>query len=94
MKKCELKDAIVSLKLEDVTKNFNFKVIAFSIIFLNNKLKPINILGDRINKIALEKINKLKTDSIFYIMIIQFSHHWEGNICKITPIKIMIIDEE
>ena len=94
MKKSELKDAIVSLKFDDVSKDFNFKVNGFSILFSNQKIKWLDIKGDRINEEAFEKINKLEVGSKFYIMSIKYSYSWEGLICKTTPIKIIIIDEE
>jgi len=94
MKKSELKDAIVSLKFEDVSKDFNFKVNGFSILFSNQKVKWLDIKGDRINEEAFEKINKLEVGSKFYIMSIKYSYSWDGLICKTTPIKIIIIDEE
>ena len=82
MKKSELKDAIVSLKFDDVSKDFNFKVNGFSILFSNQKIKWLDIKGDRINEEAFEKINKLEVGSKFYIMSIKYSYSWEGLICK------------
>ena len=93
MKKNELKDALISLKFDDVALDIDFKVTSYSIYFEGNKQLNITVQGDRISDEVFERINKLNVGSHIFITEIRFSYSFnEMTICKVTPIKIVLIE--
>lgn len=105
MTKSDLKSAKISVKVDDYFDYLNIKVKEFNIIFpikligsdgiSVDKIEDSNkIIGNHIDKETLLQIDKLSLGSFLYINNIIFTYD-DPNllICKITPITIMLVDE-
>ena len=89
MTKEELKDAEISVQINDFLIDFKMqKVMSFYIHFPNKK--SYKVIGNTIDNQTYNRIKKLKIGTIFTIDNVEQSHRIEGCFSLTYPIKIMI----
>ena len=88
----ELKDAVISLKFNDVLANLKFNVTEFSILFSTRKRKKIVVKGNTIPEDVFKTLKSLKKGELFYISNFKYNYNFDGLVCKTTSIKILLKD--
>ena len=92
LSKKELRNAVISVGINDFKFDMNFKSQHFQVIefYLNSKKGKILVLGNQISEEAMKLINKLKVGEIILIDNVRVSN--PRNLCRspLNPIRIMI----
>ena len=76
MELSEIKEAIISIYVENYLFDFDFKVSSFIIMLPNNK--TINVKGNSINEEVFNEIKKLKKNSEFQIFKVNYTEGLSG----------------
>lgn len=90
MTKAELKDAEISIQINDLLIDFNIQKVKSFYIHFPKKIS-YKVMGNKIDNQSYNMINKLKIGSLFTIDNVEHSDRIEGCFSMPYPIKIMVV---